>query len=247
MAGPLLDFLLPTEPEALDLMELGAVYVNEERCLNPGRALAFGDRVRVHTSPRRFKIPTDLERRVLSETSDYLVIEKPFDFPTEPTVDNLKENLIEALSETRGAPFFLVHSLEIESSGLVLVAKSLSSQASLKASFTLGRIERTFAVFTETEVHSLNVARVIDCVEYAAETEVLAEGRQEWKCSQVLPRYFRTTLVSTRMRPGDIRKSLADQGSPMIGDAKNGSSIGLTELATGRSAIALVTIALSPV
>jgi 23S rRNA-/tRNA-specific pseudouridylate synthase len=127
------------------------------------RYLSDQDYIRVHLKPRRYfnanKI--DWAKRILYETSDYLVIDKPNGVPSHATMDNGKENVLECIrnvlrdrstslqeysssasalqqsvnledeqdddSESEGQtsiPLFLPQRLDVETSGLMLIARN---------------------------------------------------------------------------------------------------------------------------
>lgn len=191
---------------ALELIELGAVYVNDERCLGPSRALAAGDRVRIHTRPRRYPQPHDLLSRIVSEDADVLVVDKPAGLPVHALVDNIKENLISYLEDLRGGTLFITHRLDVETSGLVLLAKSPEAQARLNRAFAEGTVKRTYAAYVlqavplGSHVHYMEPSpkapkhveitardgwarcslEVLCCEEFSGATSALSEGRTTW-------------------------------------------------------------------
>lgn len=194
------------ELTALELIELGSVYVNDERSLSVSRALTVGDHVRIHTRPRRYPQPVDLLSRIVSEDDDVLVVDKPAGLPVHALVDNINENLISYLEDLRGGPLFITHRLDVETSGLVLLAKTPGAQARLNCAFAEGTVKRTYAAFTlapvalGVHVHYMEPSprapktvsatpaegwshcslEVLCCDELAGETSVISEGRTEW-------------------------------------------------------------------
>lgn len=194
VAGELSREAVSIDSSSLDLLDLGAVYVNEERCLSPSRALKPGDEVRIHARPRRFPCPIDLSSRIVSESEDSLLIEKPAGLPPEPTVDNVKENLLSFLEDLRGQRYFLTHRLAQESEGLVLVAKSLEAAARISKAFGDGQVRRVYSAYVEAPVetgsHTLpapapagieavNVV-VSTCEEQRGLTNVVSEAHHTW-------------------------------------------------------------------
>lgn len=230
----------------LELVEIGAVYVNDERSLNPARLLRTGDRVRIHASPRRFAVPSDLHDRLVSESGDWLVVEKPAGLPTEATVDNLRENLISALEDARRQSFFPVHSLESESTGLVLIAKSPEAQTRLKRAFAEGSLRRTYAVYVEATplIDRMDGFRIAARESRQGETSVLTEGRTSWSIDPTITKYERLEIEATMLRPAELRETLARAGAVVIGDKKHGSSF--TALENEKATPALKVISLTP-
>ncbi len=238
----------PSRLNALDLIDLGAVYVNDGRSLNPNHPLKPGDTVRIHTEPRRFTPPTDLLARILSETDDYLVLEKPPGLPVEPLVDNVKENLISFLEDLRGQRLFFVHRLDPESEGLLAVAKSQTAAAKLSKAFAEGRVKRLYAVYTESpiSVQGDDVIRILSINELNAETNVLTENRTMWEIKGApIQRAYRLEIEFTKARPKEIRSFFASLGTPIIGDRAMGSARELLDPRTGKHTLALKALSLS--
>lgn len=237
--------LAAPEMTALELIELGSVYVEGARVLNPAHRLKSGDHLRMHARPRRFSCPQDLLDRVRQESEDAIVVEKPAGLPIEPTVDNFKENLLNYLAELRGDALYAVHHLEDESSGLVVLAKSLSSLAKLKEAFAGGSITRVYVAFTEAPVPigplaSAASVNILSCLELRATTEVISAGRRSWKSSSgTFKLVYRLEIEATGARPQMVREVLAAKGAPVIGDKTNGSRHEIVDTETGKSGPAL--------
>lgn len=168
---------------ALELIELGSVYVNDERSLSPSRALLAGDRVRIHTRPRRYPQPHDLLSRVVSEDADVLIVDKPAGLPVHGLVDNINENLISYLEDLRGGTLFITHRLDVETSGLVLLAKNPEAQARLNRAFAEGTVKRTYAAYVTSPVPVGSHVHYMEPTPTAPKN-VIAEAREGWaRCS----------------------------------------------------------------
>ena len=211
----------PGDLPALDLIELGAVYVNDLRVLDPARIVSAGESLRLHTSPRRFPRPPEI--RILAETSDTLLVEKPAGVPSEPTVDNARETLIAALDELRGQRHFLVHRLAPESEGLLLVAKTEGAAERLARAFAEGRVKRGYVAYVESPVkvglHLNGALEIKSCVEQRAETNRITENRTALLVvGQPLDVCYRVELVFTSLRPKEVREHFDACGAPILGD-----------------------------
>jgi 23S rRNA pseudouridine1911/1915/1917 synthase len=258
------------ELTALELIELGSVYVNDERSLSVSRALTVGDHVRIHTRPRRYPRPADLLSRIVSEDDDVLVVDKPAGLPVHALVDNINENLISYLEDLRGGPLFITHRLDVETSGLVLLAKTPAAQTRLNRAFAEGTVKRTYAAFTlcpvplGVHVHYMEPSprapktvsstpaegwshcslEVLCCDELAGETSMISEGRTEWTAAAGLTLLYRIEIALQTGRPQQIRAQLAALGAPIAGDTAYGSPVSLID-ENGHKAVALRAIRVS--
>ena len=217
----------PSDLSALDLIELGAVYVNDERSLNSARQIRIGDRIRIHSTPRRYFRPSDLDRRVLAEDGETLLIEKPAGLPLDASIDNARENLLAFLEDSRGQNLFLTHRLAADSDGPVLLAKTLAQAERLKRAFADGKIKRVYAAYVENPLPVGDIClgiRVLACEERRARTCLISEGRALWSAEgEELSVLYRLEIEFENARPKDVRARLASLGAPIIGDRAHGS------------------------
>lgn len=151
MPQSLLEFLngLVSSERAHLLCELGSVYVNDSRSTDSAKSLSVGDRVRVHLEPRRYDLPKFLKSRIKKENDGYLLVDKPSGLPVHALVDNLRENLIAGLETELGLKLFITHRLDIETSGLLILAKTPEAQAAINAKFHERLWKRTYIALTE--------------------------------------------------------------------------------------------------
>jgi 23S rRNA pseudouridine1911/1915/1917 synthase len=206
----------------------------------------------------------------VSEDDDVVVVDKPAGLPVHALVDNVSENLISYLEDLRGGSLLITHRLDVETSGLVLLAKNPTAQARLNRAFAEGTVKRTYSAYTLNavavgrHVHYMEPSprapktvsstpaegwshcslEVLCCEELAGETSVISEARTEWKVSAPLPRMFRVEIVLQTGRPQQIRAQLSALGAPIIGDTSYGSPVTLVD-ENDRSAVALRAIRVS--
>jgi len=114
------------------LLQIGAVYTgptprNAIRIRPEGNGTTYvraGDYIRVNsTHPRRYR--PRARPRVIAETPDYVVVDKPAGIPCGPTGDNLRDNVLHHLSAAAEDPHYLSlpHRLDADTSGVLVVAK----------------------------------------------------------------------------------------------------------------------------
>ncbi len=235
-----------TQLDALSLIELGSVYVNNERTLNPNRKIKTKDSLRIHAAPRRFPKPPDLRDRITEENSDFLFVLKPIGLPSEATIDNLNENLISYLMEERHQFLYPIHTLDTESEGLVALAKSPAAQTLAKQKFASNTVTRELVAFTEepVQIGALSATtEVISSERQVGETSLLTEGAFSWLVEgQPLKTFARSEIRLSGGRPGDVRSLLGQIGHPVLGDRTQKSSRLIINAKNLKSSTALVTV-----
>lgn len=134
--GELLDIVAETLtleiPRAQELLHLGAIYVNGQRC-RENLHLPEQTYLRVHSKPRRFKDPGLWNERVVFENADFIIVNKPSSLPCHPSVDNIQENLLAFLSQSRKEEFLLTHRLDVPTSGLLVLARHKKFQSAFNS------------------------------------------------------------------------------------------------------------------
>ena len=127
--------LLPSGTDVHGLIDIGAVYVDRVRAapgLHDARVKA-GAYVRVHCSPRRFPEATRAgwKDRIVYDTDDYVVIDKPGGVPVHASLDNCIETALactaRALAEQGSVlerPLHALHRLDVPTHGLLVIGKS---------------------------------------------------------------------------------------------------------------------------
>ena len=265
----LLDFLISStseEPERLhELLELGAIYVNGNRTLDSEAMLEPKDYVRAHLQPRRYKIG-NLKSRIVSTYENYLVVDKPGGLPTHALVDNKMENLISGLSRELNIELLVTHRLDVETSGLILIAKNFNAQRRLNKMIASHQVRRRYRALVErplepgTYVHYMVKSQVAPKTVTAepfdgslyCELEILA-------CTTIRPSelsakfdvmdadviegqceaLYELNIELQTGRTQQIRAQLAFLGAPIAGDLRYQSSIQFSDPRSTVSTIAL--------
>jgi 23S rRNA pseudouridine1911/1915/1917 synthase len=225
----------------LELIELGAVYWNRDR-VEADFLLHAGDYVRVHPAPRRFPVSeVDWRARLIHETDEYVVVNKPPGIPVHPTCDNRVENVAVQVGRLIGVRLHIPQRLDITTSGLFVLAKSGDFQTRFGLWQSLGRIEKRYRALISCNGSgrgALPTGEVVHYMEPAdrAPRRMSTEPREGWKrcrlsVEQVVPRskewYGELHEVTVRLHTGrhhQIRAQLGAMGAPILGDTLYGAS-----------------------
>lgn len=220
------------------LVRGGEVRVNSGRA-KPDRRLEAGDRVRVpplRLAPRDAAVPgegllRELATRTLYEDEGLLVVDKPSGLAVHGG-SGVSLGLIEALRVLRPdvRQLELVHRLDRETSGCVMLAKKRSMLRHLHEALREGRIDKVYLALVAGQWPKRKTR-----VTAALEKNVLASGERmvrsdpDGKASEtafrVLRQFPRATLVEARPLTGrthQIRVHAQFAGHPLAGDEKYG-------------------------
>lgn len=224
------------------IIESGGVYVNETVVLKAGYKISSGDRVeiRVLTDERPNFEPFKFKLDILFEDPHLIVINKPAGISMHPGAGNRSQTLANAVVAhvgerqsgvgERDRPG-IVHRLDKDTTGVVVVAKSSRVLSDLAVQFAERSIEREYKALVFTTPRARRAVQLTDSGEISSpigrhptertKMAISEKGRTattEWR---VLERYVYGSLLACRLRTGrthQIRVHLDSINSPIIGD-----------------------------
>ena len=147
--------------QSLALISFGAVFLQRKGDMKARRLLQdeylnVDDYLRVYPTPKRYSVDDiDWTSRVLSETSDYLIIDKPAMVPSNPTTDNAFQNIVECFKNALRLPtLYLPHRLDLETSGLMVLGKSKEFTADVSLQFKERRVSKRYSALLASNTPS---------------------------------------------------------------------------------------------
>lgn len=242
-SSPLLPFLFQEWPEVKHTkikqwLRFGAVNVNDHIITQHNYQLQSGDVVSIRPQkapPAGSQLPAGL--RVAYEDEELLVIVKPVNLLTVATENERDKTAFHIMTDyMRGRKssaherLWIVHRLDRETSGLIVMAKSEKAKLWLQANWTrmekrylavvegvMPKVENTLTGFIdESQPHRVFVSNHPTSKTREATTHYRVLG--ESKARSLLE----VTLESGRRH--QIRAQLAAAGCPIVGDKKYGAS-----------------------
>lgn len=212
------------------LFDLGSIYFNKKRVFTDVAVVA-NDYLRIHSEPRRYEKPTDIEARVLLDDPWFTIFDKPPGIPCHATVDNVRENLLAWWKEIIEDDTWITHRLDVATSGCLVVAKSSEASARFNRLIIKGTVEKNYEALVEGEVTAKGLIthwmvddpwgpRIIR--DYPFEGGL--ECRMHILSSEVLPNFAGHPVVSRvqlRLETGrthQIRAQMAMLGHPLLND-----------------------------
>lgn len=131
---------------AEELINLGSVYVENQRCSQVSFLITEKTYLRVHTKPRRFPLALFQEPfRLIGENENFVVLHKPSGLPVHGTVDNLKENFQALAEEKLQQKLFVTHRLDIPTEGLIVFAKNLEFQSAFNQLLKVKAVRKIYS------------------------------------------------------------------------------------------------------
>jgi 23S rRNA pseudouridine1911/1915/1917 synthase len=268
-AGQRLDQFLTSQLEGVSrsrvqlLMEQGGVVVDGGH-LKASSKLRGGESIVITGEPRPAPlkaIAEDIPLQVVFEDADLAVIDKPAgmmvhagsgqteDARNRGTLVNALLHRFRALSATSGElrPG-IVHRLDKDTSGLIIVAKNDRTHAALAEMFSTRKVKKTYIALVHGSVErpkgTITAAISRDPVRRTRmTTRVQEDGRSAVSHYEVVrrlaTRFGKFTLVRVRIETGrthQIRVHMASIGHPVVGDTLYGASGQLTDQAAMQAA-----------
>lgn len=215
--------------EALFLLNLGSIYVNNQRQFND-EWIHEPKVFRAHTKPRRF--PTDYlwQERVIFENKDFIILNKPGNLPSHPSVDNLHDNSLTQLEMATKQKLYITHRLDTLTEGLIVYAKNLEFVKAFNILLQNRQIDKKYSAICETE--NILPYRLIHYMKPSprAPKEVSEIAEKDWLMCELEIQDQKTQEDLSRLkinlltgRTHQIRAQLAAMNASIIGDSLYGS------------------------
>jgi RluA family pseudouridine synthase len=134
------------------IIDRGGAYVNKKRILVAKKTVSSGDIIELfwdESRPLSSRSTKHLPVTLLDNREDFVVVNKPAGLPSQATLTTSDDTVIHALKQQYpdlfgSADLQLVHRLDKDTSGVMLVAKSKSAQARLEKLFQERKMSKTY-------------------------------------------------------------------------------------------------------
>lgn len=222
------------------LIDEGQIRVNDTQ-VKPTHAPRAGDVVTIHWPPPKALdlVPSDIPLEILYEDSDMLVINKAPDIPVHPAPGHADGTLVHALlHHCRGQLSGIggverpgiVHRLDLETSGCLVVAKNDLAHVRLAEQFQERTIEKIYHALVCGALeppHGEIRANIARHPSHRKRMAIVNGGRDAYTSYQRLETFNVAAYVEIQIHTGrthQIRVHFKHIGFPVLGDATYGAT-----------------------
>jgi 23S rRNA pseudouridine1911/1915/1917 synthase len=228
--------------EVRRLLARGGVSLDGRPVSVSGKGILLGAGARVGVAPfarpgeRRALPDADAPLEVLASGAGWLAVDKPAGMPVHPLREDERGTVLNAVAARHpevhgvgegGLRSGVVHRLDVDTSGVLLVATAEPAWRRLREAFQLRRVEKVYRAFVRGRVdEACEVSLPLVLARHRpARVRVAAPGERGARAVDLffrpLERVADATLVEVRPRTGflhQIRAVLAHHGHPILGD-----------------------------
>ncbi len=228
------------------LIVAGAVYLNGKRVRIASKPIRSGAEIQVfidlqllQSDSKSKDTPFEMHQSFILYEDDYLiVVDKPSGLPTQPTVDEARNNLFAAVKKYLGPNSYLGlhHRLDRDTSGVILLTKKEEVNKGIAELFSKHLIEKTYIAISYYPTEHKNqeqcpefwsVKNYLRPIGKTSKQQSVRSGgdfaHTDFRCLERGRFALKIEAKPKTGRTHQIRVHLAEAGLPILGDLLYGS------------------------
>jgi 23S rRNA pseudouridine955/2504/2580 synthase len=159
---------------------------------------------------------------IIEDNENFVVINKPSGIPVQSGTKSFK-NIIDTLRKTKyfeNAKPFIVHRLDKDTSGILIVAKNREYAQLFTSLFRLRKIHKTYLAIVYGEIPKGTKILEDELILYENDKKIIQKALSYLKLLKTNSQYSLLELRPITGRKHQLRKQLYNLGNPIIGDDK---------------------------
>ena len=159
---------------------------------------------------------------IIENNENFIIINKPAGIAVQSGTKSFK-NIIDILKDTKyfvNHKPYIVHRLDKETSGILIVAKSREYAQLFTSLFRIRKIHKTYVALTYGKVSKLKTILKDDLVLYENNRKIMQKAISYLKVLKSSDSYSYVELNPITGRKHQLRKQLYNIGNPIVGDDK---------------------------
>ncbi len=162
------------------------------------------------------------DENIVENNDNFIIINKPSGIAVQSGTKSFR-NIIDVLKETKyfdGYKPYIVHRLDKETSGILIVAKTREYAQLFTSLFRIRKIHKTYIALTHGKVSKSNCTLKDDLISYDNGKKVIQKAVSHLKVLKTSDNFTYVELNPITGRKHQLRKQLYNIGNPIIGDSK---------------------------
>ena len=236
--GPLLPYLFRTlkdykRTKIKKLLQSKSIAVNGKVTTQFNEPLAIGDKIEIHSQRESHELFTS-EIKVVYEDEQIIVVDKPSGLLTVST-DKVRKNTafykvfeyVKQTSKHKQGRIFIVHRLDQDTSGLIVLAKNFTAKESMQRNWKKTEKKYYAVVYGTPKERSGQIESYLKENKFLNVYSTQEKEKEDAKFAVTHYRVIRSSaqysLLDVEIKTGrkhQIRVHLADLGHPVVGDER---------------------------
>tara|TARA_B100000029_G_scaffold503982_1_gene581989 strand:- start:2829 stop:3734 length:906 start_codon:yes stop_codon:yes gene_type:complete len=164
----------------------------------------------------------ETEKDIIENNSNFIVINKKSGLPVQGGT-KIKENIINILSNShffKKSKPYIVHRIDKDTSGILLIAKNRETAQQLTSLFRLRKIHKTYLALSFGQINKKKNILKNNLIRYEGKKKILEKAITHYEEIDSNNNYTLFKLKPITGRKHQIRKHLVDLNCPIVGDKK---------------------------